>query len=134
MMHFSVYWREAIQELKEDEFKEVFKNEIDKKKIFVKDVTIETDSEMLIPNYYVSSTSERLSLYHEMDAIEDEDTLQKFLTDLSDRFGSYPDAVDELADGLRMRWLLRILGFERAVIKNGSLNAYFPSNPQSPIL
>lgn len=123
---------EAIQELKEDEFKEVFKNEIDKKKIFVKDVTIETDSEMLIPNYYVSSTSERLSLYHEMDAIEDEDTLQKFLTDLSDRFGSYPDAVDELADGLRMRWLLRILGFERAVIKNGSLNAYFPSNPQSP--
>jgi len=123
---------EAIQELKEDEFKEVFKNEIDKKKIFVKDVTIETDSEMLIPNYYVSSTSERLSLYHEMDAIEDKDTLQKFLTDLSDRFGSYPDAVEELADGLRMRWLLRILGFERAVIKNGSLNAYFPSNPQSP--
>lgn len=123
---------EAIQELKEDEFKEVFKNEIDKKKIFVKDVTIETDSEMLIPNYYVSSTSERLSLYHEMDAIEDEDTLQKFLTDLSDRFGPYPDAVEELADGLRMRWLLRILGFERAVIKNGSLNAYFPSNPQSP--
>jgi hypothetical protein len=52
-MHFSVYWRKRYKNLG-DEFKEVFKNEIDKKKIFVKDVTIETDSEMLIPNYYVS--------------------------------------------------------------------------------
>lgn len=122
---------EAIQELKEEEFKDVFRDEIAKKKVYVKDVTIETDSEMMIPNTYVSSTSERLALYHELDAIEEEETLQKFLSDLEDRFGPIPGAVNELADGLRMRWMLRVMGFERAVIKNGSLNAYFPSNPQS---
>ena len=78
-----------------------------------------------------SSSTERLNLYNEMDAVEDEQTLVKFLNDLEDRFGPVPNSVEELADGLRMRWLLRLLGFERAVIKNGTLNAYFPANAQS---
>ena len=128
---FQKILEEAIHELKEDEFKDVFKDEISKKKIHVREVTIESDSEMLIPNTYVTSSSERLSLYNEMDAIEDEDNLAKFMKDLEDRFGPVPNAVEELADGLRMRWLLRVLGFERAVVKNGTLNAYFPANPQS---
>lgn len=128
---FQKILEEAIQELKEEEFRDVFKDEISKKKIYVREVIIETDSEMLIPNTYVVSSAERLALYNEMDAIEDEATLQKFLSDLSDRFGPVPGPVEELAEGLRMRWILRILGFERAVIKNGTLNAYFPSNPQS---
>ena len=128
---FQKILEEAILELKEDEFKDVFKEEISRKKIHVREVTIETDSEMLIPNTYVTSSTERLSLYNEMDAIENEEVLTKFLADMNDRFGPIPNSVEELADGLRMRWLLRLLGFERAVVKNGTLNAYFPANPQS---
>lgn len=128
---FQKILEEAIRELKEEEFKETFREEINTKKVHVRDVVIETDGEMLIPNNYVTSTSERFALYHEMDAIEDEEALQKFLLDMADRFGPIPDAVKELADGLRMRWTMRVLGFERGVIKGGHLSLFFPSNPQA---
>lgn len=128
---FQKILEEAIRELKEDEFKDLFKDELSKQKVFVNDVTIETDSEMLIPAGYVSSSAERLKLYHEMDSLEDEAQLTEFANSLEDRFGPLPTEFHELADGLRLRWLSKVAGFERIVIKKGHMNAYFPSNPQS---
>jgi len=122
---------EAIQELKESEFKELFKEEIEKKKYFVKDVQIDTDIEMLIPDDYVNNIQERLNLYTEMDSLESEEQLSKYKDMLSDRFGVIPPEVLELFEGLRLRWICRELGFEKLSLKNHVMRAYFIFNAQS---
>jgi transcription-repair coupling factor (superfamily II helicase) len=128
---FQKILEEAVLELKEEDFHDLFSNPTKEKVVESRDVTIETDTEMLIPAEYVSSSAERLALYHELDQINIEADLQIFLIKLEDRFGTIPAPVFELTDGLRLRWTLRRLGFERLVIKNGSANAYFPANAQS---
>lgn len=122
---------EAIQELKENEFKDVFKEELEKERKFVRDVQIDTDVEMLIPDEYVSSINERLSLYTELDEIETEEAIAKFEEKLRDRFGKVPPQVKELFEGLRLRWICRELGIERVILKNDKLRCYFIENPQS---
>jgi len=129
---FQKILEEAIQELKENEFKELFAEELEKRRDFVREVQIDTDAEMLIPDEYVSSTQERLSLYTELDKIEDETTLSRFGEQLRDRFGPLPPQVEELFEGLRLRWEARALGFERIILKKGKLRCYFVENPQSP--
>ena len=123
---------EAIHELKETDFKELFKEELEKNPQYVRDVQIDTDVEMLIPDEYVSSISERLSLYTELDSLETEEELEAFESKLKDRFGRIPPQVAELFEGLRLRWVCKALGFERLILKNDKLRCYFVDNPQSP--
>ncbi len=122
---------EAIQELKETDFKDIFKEEIAQRGSYVRDVTIETDVEMLIPDEYVSNIQERLSLYTELNTIENEEDIEKFAKRLEDRFGKLPKQVSALFDGLRLQWLCKKLGFERLILKGGKLRCYFISDPQS---
>jgi len=122
---------EAIQELKETDFKDVFKEEIAQRGSYVRDVTIETDVEMLIPDEYVSNTQERLSLYTELNTIENEEGVAAFAKRLEDRFGKVPKQVNALFDGLRLQWLCKKIGFERLILKAGKLRCYFLSDPQS---
>ena len=123
---------EAIQELKFTEFKDVFHEQMENKQDFVSDCTIDTDIEMLIPNEYVTNPDERLKLYAEIDSINDEENLQKFHSKMDDRFGKVPVQVEELLDGLRLRWMAKRLGFERIILKNKKLRCYFIENPESP--
>ena len=123
---------EAIQELKETEFKELFQEELSQKGAYVHDVVIETDVEMLIPDEYVPSTGERLSLYTQLNSISDEAGIEAFAHALRDRFGPIPPQVHALFEALRLRWLCKPLGFERLVLKNHRLRCYFLGNPQSP--
>ena len=117
---------DAIQELKESEFKDLFAEELtEKAKLVVPDCVIETDLEMLIPETYVSSTRERLQLYAALDDIEDESSLQQFLSGLKDRFGEYPSSVVQLANTVRLRWHCESLGFEKVVLKGGRMRATF---------
>jgi transcription-repair coupling factor (superfamily II helicase) len=122
---------EAIQELKESDFKDLFKDEIAQKGAYVRDVTIETDIEMLIPESYVSNTQERLSLYTQLDDIADEAGIEQFKTMLTDRFGPLPREVQALFEALRLRWVCKQLGFERLIYKDRKLRCYFLGNPQS---
>ena len=122
---------EAIQELKENQFRELFQEELAQGRDFVHDVQIDTDVEMLIPDDYVSNTQERLSLYTQLDAITKEEDLEAFAKMLKDRFGPIPKAVFELFHGLRLRWICRRLGFDRVILKNNKLRCYFIENPQS---
>jgi transcription-repair coupling factor (superfamily II helicase) len=123
---------EAILELKQTDFKDLFKEELETKNSFVRETNIDTDIEMHIPDYYVENTQERLSLYTQLDDIEDEAGIQGFANMLSDRFGKIPPQVEELFDGLRLRWVARDLGFERIVLKNNKFQGYFVGEPQSP--
>jgi len=121
---------EAIQELKDTEFKDLFdENEVDRE--YVHDVDIEADIEMLIPDEYVNIIQERLLLYSELDHLESEDELEAFAKNLQDRFGPIPEETLQLFDGLRLRWKCKKIGFERLILKNGVLKGFFLRNSQS---
>ena len=122
---------EAIQELKETDFKDLFKEELAQRGSYVRDVTIETDVEMLIPDEYVSNIQERLNLYTELNNIRDEEGIAAYAKRLEDRFGKMPRQVGSLFDGLRLQWLCKKIGFERLILKGGKLRCYFISDPQS---
>jgi transcription-repair coupling factor (superfamily II helicase) len=120
---------DAIQELKETEFKELFASELAQKaQLIVQDCTVETDLEILIPEWYVANISERLHLYARLDNIKTDADLLAFSAELRDRFGEIPSPVQELIHSVRLRWLGEQAGFERLVLKNGSLKGYFTSS------
>lgn len=131
---------EAIEELKENEFKDLFDGSEDKfpgqkkarVKTFVKDTQIDTDLQILIPDKYVSSITERISLYKELDNSEVEEDLLKFESQLRDRFGPVPDETKELMETVRLRWKGMDLGFEKITLKNGKLIGHFISRQDSP--
>ena len=122
---------EAIRELKRTEFKNVFKEEIIQQDDFVKDCTIDTDLEILIPDGYVESITERLSLYARLDNCELEEDLVAFHHELTDRFGPVPPEAEDLFTTVRCRKIGVELGFEKMLIKNNVLKCFFVGNPES---
>lgn len=123
---------EAMEELKESEFKDLFNERTtDSPLQFVKDTVLETDLEVRIPDDYVNNVTERLSLYQEMDNLKSMDELTAFSKELIDRFGPLPEAVEELIQSFELRWLAQELGMEKLVIKSNKMIGYFISNPQS---
>ncbi len=122
---------EAIQELKESEFKDLFKDEEQGEKEYVRDVIIETDAEMHIPDDYVTSIQERLNLYNLLDKLESEEEIEEFISQMADRFGKVPKSVYNLFEALRMRWHCKALGFDRLNLKGNKLRCYFVNDPQS---
>jgi transcription-repair coupling factor (superfamily II helicase) len=123
---------EAVIELKENEYKDLFQEELEKKRYYVRDVQVDTDVEMLIPDAYITNIQERLRIYTELDKLKNEEELEAFRQKLVDRFGKIPPQVVELFAGLRLRWSCIELGFERLILKNNKLRCYFVENPQSP--
>ncbi len=123
---------EAIRELKRTAFKDLFKEEISKQDDFVSDCTIDTDLEILIPDEYVESITERLSLYTRLDSCETEEDLVAFHTEMIDRFGSIPKPVEDLFTTVRCRKLAVALGFEKMSLKQETLRCYFINKNDSP--
>lgn len=123
---------EAIRELKQNEFRDLFKEQLEEKKDYVSDCTIDTDLEILIPDSYVESIQERLNLYQELDNITLESKLVAFEEELKDRFGPLPEPVLELLCLVRCRWMAIKLGFEKMMLKSETLRCYFINNPDSP--
>ncbi|MES2589263.1 MAG: TRCF domain-containing protein, partial [Bacteroidota bacterium] len=123
---------EAMEELRESEFKDLFEDRnTDNFLNFVKDCVIETDLEIRIPDDYVNNVAERLSLYQQLDNLENKEALEKFSLSLIDRFGALPRSVKELFKSFELRWLAQNLGIEKLVIKSNSMVCFFISNPQS---
>lgn len=122
---------EAMQELKESEFKDIYKTEKDKDRTYVRDVEIDVDSEILIPDFYVKDIQERLNLYNFISKIKNEEEITEFKKTLKDRFGKAPTQVENLYEGLRLKWICKSLGFERFSLKSKKMRLFFISNPQS---
>ncbi len=123
---------EAIKELKRTDFKDLFKEEIHKQDDFVSDCTIDTDKEILIPDNYVESITERLSLYQRLDNCETEEELQAMYNEIKDRFGSVPGQVEDLFITVRCRKVAVELGFEKMSLKDDILKCFFINRPDSP--
>lgn len=120
---------EAILELKETEFKDLFTTE--KTQQYVRECVFESDLEILIPGHYVTTSTERIRLYSELDNLTNEESLEAFAEELIDRFGPIPKQTNALFNTIRLRWLARDMGFEKLVLKNKMLTAYFVSDQQS---
>ncbi|WP_428071306.1 transcription-repair coupling factor [Chryseobacterium gambrini] len=135
-MGFETYQKlmqEALEELKDDEeFENLFENEEERNKLFktTKDVNIDTDLELMLPDWYISNTEERLLLYQKLAEIDSGESLTKFESELIDRFGELPKEAVNLLKSVSLKWLAADIGFEKIVMKNGVFLGYFPGNPQ----
>jgi len=123
--------QEAIEELKENEFKELYPTDTSTPKKFVKEVQIDTDFEILFPDDYINSISERLSLYNKLGILKTEEELQTFEIEIIDRFGQIPSQVEDLLNSVRIKWLSRELGIEKIILKQKRMIGYFVSDQQS---
>ena len=123
---------EAIEELKENEFKELYASEIDiEQKVFVKDIQIDTDFELLFLDNYINNISERMHLYNELAGCKEESELIKFQDKLIDRFGPLPKQAIDLLDSVRIKWKATFIGIEKLILKQGKMTGYFIADQQS---
>ena len=134
---------EAIEELKESDFRDLFAQEAEEKKEYVRECTIETDLEVLLPDDYVTSGTERLVLYKELNDIgverdaganvtNVEEELAAYRSRLQDRFGPVPKCVDELISTITLRRMAKEFGIEKLILKQGRMVCHLVSNPESP--
>jgi transcription-repair coupling factor (superfamily II helicase) len=121
---------EAIEELKENEFKHLYQDDQSEKE-YVKDITIDSDFELLFPDDYVNNITERLNLYTKLNDIKTEEELQKFESEIIDRFGEMPKQVIDLLNSVRIKWIATKIGLEKVVMKHGKLVGYFINDQQS---
>jgi len=123
---------EAIDELKENEFKDLYQEENDiETKEYVKDLQIDTDFELLFPDEYINSVSERLTLYNELSNIKNEAQLLQYEQKLIDRFGALPKEAISLLNSIRIKWKATQIGIEKLVLKQGKMIGYFVGDQQS---
>ncbi len=123
---------EAIEELKENEFKDLYhKDENIEDKTFVKDTQIDADFELLFPDDYINNISERLNLYTQLNSVKTEEELLKYEAHLVDRFGELPTQAIDLLNSVRIKWIASKIGLEKVVMKQGKLIGYFIADQQS---
>ena len=123
---------EALHELRETEYQDILpEEEQTEDKKFVTDCQIDTDLELLFPEDYIENVSERIRLYKKLDSIENEEELQKFEEQLTDRFGKPPQTVKELLDVVRLRQKAITLGIEKIILKSEKMLCYFVSDQES---
>jgi transcription-repair coupling factor (superfamily II helicase) len=125
---------EAVQELKNEEFTSLYKdeNEVDTGEHYVKETVIDSDLSMSFPSSYVPNDSERISLYRELDRIDNEKDLIAFSTGIEDRFGKIPEEGRELIRVVRAKWLAQKLGVEKLTLRAGKMNLYLVNDVNSP--
>ena len=123
---------QAVTELKNDEFADLYKDEVKKNYLvgdyFVEDCSLESDIEMYFPDQYVPSDSERMLLYRELDGLKTDDELKTFRERMIDRFGKLPDVAEELMQVVPLRRLGKQLGCEKIMLKKQRMALYLVSN------
>ena len=123
--------KEAVSELKTEEFSDLYEEEKNRNDNFVDECVIETDMELLFPASYIENESERILLYQELDNMEREEDIAKFKLKLEDRFGRIPKQGIELISVVTLRRLAKLLGMEKVTLKQGKMNLYFISDEKS---
>lgn len=127
---------EAVDELKSEEFADLYADSEDGKRDsgseYVRETYIESDLELMFPPTYIPNDSERISLYRELDKMEEERDILAFTERLKDRFGKIPKEGKELIRIVRLRRMAKKLGMEKLVLKKGQMSIFLINNPDSP--
>ena len=123
---------EAVRELKRSDFQDLFQEEISKQDDYVQDCTIDTDLEIMIPDMYVESIGERLSLYTRLDQSENDEELELLHREMVDRFGPMPKSVEDLFTTVKCRKIAIALGFEKMTLKDETVRCFFINRPDAP--
>jgi len=123
---------EAIHELKQEQFKDMLEEEERNSANFVRETNLETDFEILFPDDYVSSITERIALYRELDGIDNHPDLELYRQRLHDRFGDLPRQVQDLLATKQIQWMAKDIGFEKVVLKGGKMIGFFVGEQTSP--
>ncbi|NLI63270.1 MAG: transcription-repair coupling factor [Bacteroidales bacterium] len=127
---------QAVQELKEDEFSDLYEDSnkelVSDEREYVDECQVESDLELLLPDNYVTGSSERMSLYSELDELVLDDEVEVFERKLQDRFGPIPEETSELLKIVPLRRMAKRLGIERIFLKGGQMILFFVSNDESP--
>ena len=121
---------EAIEELKENEFADLYDTNLEDK-VYVKEVTIDSDFELLFPDDYINNITERLKLYTKLNELKTEEELLQFEKDLIDRFGELPTQAEDLLNSVRLKWVATKMGIEKVIMKQNKLIGYFLNDQQS---
>jgi transcription-repair coupling factor (superfamily II helicase) len=125
---------EAVQELRKDEFSDLYKEELTSKsetEEFVDDVHVESDLELMFPVMYIPNDAERVAIYRELDEMETETEILNFTNRIEDRFGKIPNQAKELIRIVRLRRLAKPLGIEKVVLRNGQMSLNLISDTDS---
>lgn len=127
---------EAVDELKSEEFADLYADSDEGKRDsgseYVRETYIESDLELMFPPTYIPNDSERISLYRELDNMEEEREILAFTERLKDRFGKIPKEGKELIRIVRLRRMAKKLGMEKLVLKKGQMSIFLINNPDSP--
>ncbi len=125
---------EAVQELKNEVFSELYKNDqdIDTGASYVLETNVECDMEVLFQAKYIPNDSERISIYRELDGLEEEEDIQRFIKKLEDRFGKIPPQGEELIDIVRLKRVAKKLGIEKVSLKQERMNISLVKDTESP--
>ena len=124
--------KEAIEELKENEFKALYSDKVETPKAFVKEIQIDTDLEVLFPDDYINIVSERLTLYNRLTTLKEEADLVQYQKEIEDRFGPLPLEAEALLDSVRLKWKAAHLGIDRLLLKKKQCIGYFIADQESP--
>ena len=122
--------QEAVTELKENEFAELYADEA-QQTVYLTDTQLDSDFELLYPDNYINSITERLNLYNELSNLKNEEELSQYEYRLIDRFGALPPQARDLLNSVRIKWLATQMGIERLVMKQGKMLGYFIADQQS---
>lgn len=122
--------QEAVTELKENEFAELYADEA-QQAVYITDTQLDSDFELLYPDNYINSITERLNLYNELSNLKNEEELSQYEYRLIDRFGALPPQARDLLNSVRIKWLATQMGIERLVMKQGKMLGYFIADQQS---
>ena len=122
--------QEAVTELKENEFAELYADEA-QQLVYLTDTQLDSDFELLYPDNYINSITERLNLYNELSNLKNEEELSQYEYRLIDRFGALPPQAKDLLNSVRIKWLATQMEIERLVMKQGKMLGYFIADQQS---
>ena len=122
--------QEAVTELKENEFADLYADEA-QQAVYLTDTQLDSDFELLYPDNYINSITERLNLYNELSNLKNEEELSQYEYRLIDRFGALPPQAKDLLNSVRIKWLATQMGIERLVMKQGKMLGYFIADQQS---
>ena len=130
-MGFETY-QKILAEAMEELGVETGMNLHNERSVFVTECTIETDQPALIPDEYMDITAEKIRIYRSIDSMSSDKEIDNYAKRLEDRFGTLPEEVKNLFLVVKIRNRGAALGFEKVIIKNGIMIAFFVSNPMSP--